>query len=53
MASTDGKAHRDLFTFLKLSRFGSILEPFMEWVNRTGMDMEWGSDGYRYFCGKF
>ena len=25
------------------------LEPFMEWVTRTGMDMEWVSGGYGYF----
>ena len=25
------------------------LEPFMEWVTRTGMNMEWVSGGYGYF----
>ena len=26
-----------------------LLEPFMEWVTRMGMDMEWVSGGYGYF----
>ena len=28
---------------------GGRVEPFMEWVTRTGMDMEWVSGGYGYF----
>ena len=30
-------------------RRSPAVELFMEWVTRTGMDMEWVSGGYEYF----